>query len=420
MATVEAQQQESSPPTSGRSLTGSMLFPDLVWAHWEWQRRVRPHTFARPGRARRLLTRARTNGRPSHDGTAPPPSPDTAAEIARLKAEYDREAADFQAREGEITRSYWCATEASGVVLTERKKRLSWLPGRRCGAQRLHRATDWVTADAPEIARLLHSGDTLAIRVTRVLHKIPQQIALEWIFSEQSFLLGFVERTGGRPTQTETKKVVDRHEVEVKRIERYYDRAAKQAARIRYFQGMLLGLVPVALLAPALAALIELFGELDLSTDATRNFYACFGAGAVGAMVSVMTRMRQDEGIKLDYELGSPLILLLGSFRPVLGAIAGTATFFALESGVLEPTPSAATTDFFYYPLLAFAAGFSERWAHVVMGDADLSVARALTGPDTPEEIAAEGRPSETATTTATSPAGRPTTKTRARTAPNG
>ena len=70
--------------------------------------------------------------------------------------------------------------------------------------------------------------------------------------------------------------MVARHQTEIDRIERYYDRAAKQAARIRYFEGMLLGLIVVGLLAPLLAGVIELFGDLNLSTDAARNFYACF------------------------------------------------------------------------------------------------------------------------------------------------
>jgi len=362
-----------------------------------------------------LLARfARRNGRPSQDGNAAGLSAESVADASRLKQEYDHEAAAFQDAEGEITRSYWCASEASAVVLTEKKRRRRWLPWRRGGNHRLHRATDWVTADAPEIAGLLHSGDTLAIRISRVLQPVPQRIALEWIFSEQSFLLGFVERAGGRPSRKETVSVVARHQLEVDRIEGYYNRAAKKAAQIRYFGGMLLGLLPVAVLAPAMAGIIELFGDLDLSSEATRNFYACFGAGAVGAMVSVMTRVRQEAGLKLDYEVGPALIILLGSFRPVLGAIFGTMAFFALESGFLQPAPSSDTTSFFYYPLFAFAAGFSERWAHVVFGDADLSVARALTGADTPERTVSDGRPDRTAALggTASAPI-RPATKPR-------
>jgi hypothetical protein len=178
---------------------------------------------------------------------------------------------------------------------------------------------------------------------------------------------------------------------------------------------MLLGLIPVAVIAPAAAGIIGLFGDLDLSDEATRNFYACFGAGAVGAMVSVMTRMRQEDGVKLDYEVGSVLIVMLGAFRPVLGAIFGTATFFALESGLIQPTPSADTTAFFYYPLFAFAAGFSERYAHVILGDADLSVARSLAGADALEQKVSDGRAPATAPSSGTVPGPQSTPTTTAR-----
>jgi hypothetical protein len=394
MATVRTQPQASRNDASERPLTGSIFFPDLVWAHWMWQCRVRPHVFVRPGRARRLLaTVARLNGHPPRGGAARNGAEALPqADVAALEAEYDREAEAFQRSEGKIIRAYWCASEASGVALTETKRRMSWLPGRRCGQQRLHRATEWVTADAPEVADLLHSGDTLAIRITRVLHPVPQRIAMEWVFSEQSYLLGFVERMGGRPSRKETASVVARHRMQIDRIERYYDRAARKAARIRYFGGMLLGLVVVAGLGSLIATLIELFGDLDLGSTATRNFYACFGAGAVGAMVSVMTRMRQEDGVRLDYEVGSLLIVMLGAFRPILGAIFGTAAYFALESGFLQLNPPSEKTVFFYYALFAFVAGFSERFAHVILGSADLTVAKALDDRDTVEQAAAEHR----------------------------
>jgi hypothetical protein len=41
MAIVKSQRQETTDTSTERALTGSMLFPDLVWAHWAWQCRVR-------------------------------------------------------------------------------------------------------------------------------------------------------------------------------------------------------------------------------------------------------------------------------------------------------------------------------------------------------------------------------------------
>jgi hypothetical protein len=116
-------------------------------------------------------------------------------------------------------------------------------------------------------------------------------------------------------------------------------------------------------------------------------------------MVSVMTRMRQEDGVTLDYEVGRALIVMLGAFRPVLGAIFGVMTYFALESGFLQIPAPEPSRVFFYYALFAFVAGFSERFAHVIIGSADLTVAKALTGPETPEQTSANGRsPSKDAT----------------------
>jgi hypothetical protein len=397
LATVKPEPQKRRVSSTDRPITGAMLFPDLVWAHWAWQSLVRPHGFPRPWRARRILaSAARLNGRPprrkkNNAGAA------SETDLATFEREYKELLDCFQSTEGEIVRAYWCATEASAVVLTEKRKPLSWLPWRRLGSLRLHRETEWVTADAPVIAELLHNGDTLAIRINRVLTQVPRRIAMEWVFSEQSYLLGFVERMGGRPSRKDTASTVARHQVEVDRIERYYDRAANKAARIRYFVGMLVGLVFVAGLGALVAGVIDLFADLDLTADSTRKFYACFGAGAVGAMVSVMTRMRQEDGVTLDYEVGAGLIVMLGAFRPVLGAIFGVLAYFALASNFLGVKPPSTDTAFFFYALIAFAAGFSERFAHVILGAADLTVAKGLSGAESGESEGANGRARGTA-----------------------
>jgi hypothetical protein len=315
-------------------------------------------------------------------------------ELDARRAAYERESREFQAAEGtRIIRAYWCATEASAVVLTERKKKkLSWLPWRRVGDLELHRVTEWVTADAPRIAELLHGGDMLAVRINRVLHAVPRRIAMEWIFSEQSYLLGFVERWGGHPPRKATDEAVRRHSVEIDRLERYYDRAARKSARIWYFGGMLVGLAAVIGLGALIPFIVGAFGDVELATPAARKFYACFVAGALGAMVSVMTRMRQEDGVRLDYEVGELLIVLLGAFRPVLGVVFGVLTYFAIASQLLPLTPPATGRQFFYYAVFAFAAGFSERFAHVILGSADLTVAKALTG----EEAAEPAQPTAT------------------------
>jgi hypothetical protein len=355
----------------------SSLFPNLVWAHWEWQTRSRPYSFPPHPRWLRPVRglKARLNGHPSQNG-AP-----TAVDVEQLEQAYLDAAAKFEAAEGKIIRSYWCATEASAVVVTEKKKRLNWLPWRRVGSLGLHRVTDWVTADAPRVAELLHGGDMLAVRVNRVLTAVPKLVAMEWIFSEQSYLLGLVERSGGHPSGRQTREALARHRDEVERLERYYHRAGTKAARIWYFGGMLAGLGAVAVFGTVIPFAIRQFATFDLTSDQARTFYACFVAGALGAMVSVMTRMRDEKGVQLDYEVGELLIMMLGAFRPVLGAIFGVLTYLTIESGVLPLTPPDGR-KVFYYAVFAFAAGFSERFAHVITGSADLAASKALAGAD--------------------------------------
>ena len=131
-----------------------------------------------------------------------------------------------------------------------------------------------------------------------------------------------------------------------------------------------------------------------------RRFYACFVAGAIGAIVSVITRMRDEDRISLDDEVGELLIVLLGSFRPLLGAIFGVVAYFAIEGGIIGLTAPTGHPAFFYYALFAFLAGFSERFAHVILGKADLAVSKSGSASEAPVQTP----PSVPGTPGATSP----------------
>jgi ABC-type branched-subunit amino acid transport system permease subunit len=95
--------------------------------------------------------------------------------------------------------------------------------------------------------------------------------------------------------------------------------------------------------------------------------------------MSVMTRMRQADGFSLDYEVGRLQCIVLGGFRPLVGAVFGTVAYFALQSGFININPPKGD-ELFYFALISFLAGFSERFAQVILGGAELSVAKALPG----------------------------------------
>jgi hypothetical protein len=333
---------------------GALVFPELIWKHYCWQHALHPERYQK-GR----------NGDRAQNG-----------DVRQLYRSYRRTLDRFEDDAGDIVDAYWCLTDASAVVLTS--KQIKRWPRRH--DLRLYRATDWVTSAAPRIAALLHHSDSLAMKANQILPSVPKRIALNWIFSEQSFLLGVIERTDGKPSEKDLDSVVAEHSEELKRIERYYDRAASKSARLVYFLGMLVGLILLAALGLGILGIIGVFTELGTQSTQTQNFFASYGAGAVGALVSVMLRMRPDTraGFSVDYEVGRGPLFWLGAFRPVIGAIFASAVYFALESNFIQLGTITQQNTFTFYAFVGFLAGFSERFTHVIFGEAELTVAEAL------------------------------------------
>ena len=185
----------------------------------------------------------------------------------------------FERDAGRIVEAYWCRVDASAVALTQRDDRQAENGRARLaeGARglRLHRVTDWVTADVPEIPDLLHQCDILAIRATEALAGTQQAVVLQWLLSVEMHLLGFIERHGEqRWTRAEVKAFSAVERRELRRIETYYHRASENRARVRYAVGMLFGLLLVVLLGLAVAGGIALFGTLDRENETVRQFFA--------------------------------------------------------------------------------------------------------------------------------------------------
>src|SRR5690348_9048172 len=218
-------------------------FSDLVWEHWRWERQ-------------------------RHSGTYDPV----------IEQEYRRCLAAFQRRYGALTDAYWSIRDASGVALTVKRRRarpISYVES----VPRFHASVDWATREEPAIAQVLNECGVLAIRVGEVLRGSSELIALRRVISVASHLLGFVDRTHGRPESNvlavalpgaedaAVQRPSRRHEYaarhfaaeqrkELARIEIFYDRAGNKQARIVYFWGMVLGYVYLVPLAAAGTALL--------------------------------------------------------------------------------------------------------------------------------------------------------------------
>lgn len=258
----------------------------------------------------------------------------------------------FEEEHGRIVDAYWCSNEASAVALTVKRRPLMFPD-----VVRLHWATDWATKEQPKLMTLLYRCESLAVRVHEVLRDTSQRLAMQSLFTVISYLLGF----GETPRAHNDRAVADvdrAAHVELKNIESYYRRAAVRSGQIVYVGGMLLGMLPLALLI--ILALVLKFA--DAHNAPVRIGILCFAAGGVGALMSVMSRMTSGR-VHVDWEFGKDTLRTLGALRPFVGGVFGLMTFFALKSGVVALDIAQGTKSTYFYLLFAFAAGFSERLA---------------------------------------------------------
>jgi len=328
------------------AVSEAVSFPELVWAHFLYQREL-------------------------HDqGVMHGPA----------ETEFRSQLERFVAEHGAIINAYWCTSDASAVAVTEKRgERVLGFLWRKAPDIRFHSATDWATRNSADVGHAMHTTETLAIRVNEVLCKTPERIATQWLLSVAGYLLSVVD-TDARLNKHEATRAARRARSELARIETYYDRAGEKTGRLIYFWGMMIGVVTLAILGVA-GALIYAFPEQTRLSD-TKTIFICYGMGAIGAVISVLTRMsqtRKDGDAFIDYEVGRPALRRVGSFRPVIGAVFAVVLYFALQSGLVNLQTSTgaktgggeidqATT--FFYAALAFMAGFSERWARVLLGGA--------------------------------------------------
>lgn len=338
-------------------------FPDLVWAHYEWDSE-------------------------RHQSGAADPQKEEA---------YRSMLEEFERANGEIVDVYWSRVDASAVAVTVKPRGRFALGD---ADVRLHRATDWATRATPLIPDVLNQCETLAMKAREVLRGTSELIAIQWIFGVASHLLGFIERHDGKPRARDAVKAAEAGGRELVKIEEYYDRAGTKAGRIVYAQGMVLGVFAMIGVGFLSAGVLWLFDAYDKNSEAIQFFFACYGAGALGGIVSVMSRMASPRGaFVVDYEVGRPALRLLGSFRPLLGAIFGLALYFAVRAGLLQISPGDEKTSLYWYTVLSFLAGFSERFTQVIIGGAERTIAASVGGRSSRvAEVEDEPEPPPTAT----------------------
>jgi hypothetical protein len=280
----------------------------------------------------------------------------------------------FQRREGKLDAVYWSTRNASAVAMTVGVPHGGRNPLTDTETNvRLHRVTDWVTKDVDPIADALQDCDLLAIRVREILRGTSERIAMRWLYAVEEHLLGFIEREGNAD-RARQQQVAAEQRHELARIESYYLRTAAKAGRIVYVSGMLLGAALIAAVCSVLAFVLT--QRVHPWNHDVRLLLFCVGAGAVGALVSVLSRMgAATDKFAVDFEVGRPLLRRLGLYKPLVGSVFGVAVYFLLASGLLMTKPPDGKVIYFY-AIAAFLAGFSERFTGVMFGGAE----RLLSG----------------------------------------
>jgi hypothetical protein len=294
------------------------------------------------------------------------------------ESEFTKRLERFEREEGKLAAVYWSTRNASAVALTIGRPRHQNNPIIETDADvRLHRVTDWVTKSAEPIAELLHECDVLAIRVREILRGTSQRIAMQWIYSVQEHALGFLERSERRNAAKEQTFVAAQRR-ELARIEKYYLRTGAKAGRIVYVSGMIAAATSIVLVCAVLAIVLSYSSLWGPKLEA---LLLSTGAGAVGALVSVLSRMSgMGDRFTVDFEVGRPLLRRLGLYKPFVGSVFGVGTYFLLVAGLL---PAESNGDrLYFYGIIAFLAGFSERFTGVIFGNAE----RLVGGEPTPTE----------------------------------
>jgi hypothetical protein len=262
---------------------------------------------------------------------------------------YESVLASFQVAYGQIVRAFWCSHIESAVALTEKKR----LGGRLSSVYGFHRESDWATKNAPDVASELHRCDELAVRAKAVLTGVRQRICLELVVSCAANLLSLVDERAGAGDKEKIGAALEREHAAIGKIESYYREAANGQAQLVYFGGIATVTLVIATVAAA---------WLSISWAAP---VGALVAGAVGAMVSVIQRIN-DGKFELDYDVGGPYAFFLGGLRPLIGGAFAMVITFAFDGGLLHlPVAASESTNDRRLALLvlAFLAGFSERWA---------------------------------------------------------
>jgi hypothetical protein len=219
------------------------------------------------------------------------------------------------------------------------------------------------------LAHQLHKVDNLTVRADEVLRGTAENIAMQLLLAAASHVLSYVDRKGGPPRDQATiRQIVERSDAELVDIRRHYQRAGENATRIVYAGGMLRGAVLLAVVSGIAGLVLWAAHAFARHPTTTWTMLATVAAGGMGASLSVLLRMARGS-FSQDYEVGRKTTRRVAMARPFVGATFAIMIFLLLKSGLVDIGGlEGRRHSTYFYAAIGFLAGFSERWARVIIG----------------------------------------------------
>jgi hypothetical protein len=275
------------------------------------------------------------------------------------RANFTKQRKRFEQEHGNVVEHYFASDPAVGAVLV-RPHKLGPLGGSYQIMVAHTRALPRPLTD--QLRTVLHEKHRLASRV----HGRARDIVVHDTYSLVVYLLAAVGPSTGHPDKAEIASMTKIVQRELACLRRFAKDAARRTALWFYLMGLALGA------AIGIGLIVSAYHSKTVDSVGDRlTVAACLAGGAMGAVISVMVRVTRGTTLDVDSTRGRGVLLLAGSFRPVIGAVFGAVLLVLAHGGLLpfQPVPggSAAAAGINGYVCffigLAFLAGFSERWA---------------------------------------------------------
>ena len=111
-------------------------------------------------------------------------------------------------------------------------------------------------------------------------------------------------------------------------------------------------------------------------------------------------RMSGRGSFQIDHEMTRLEVTLIGAYRPLIGSVSGIVVYFLIKTPLIPLEESALTLPLFV--VVAFLAGFSERWTRMVLSGAMRTIGQRESEPAEVSPPEPEPAPSGPAATTPT------------------